>query len=177
MKEELMEVRIPALPETEEQFRAMMIEQIATPQGSAAMFIVALNLYVQDSELGRACLNMIRLDDPISDAEIRANFQVLAAKHPEVPRSYLKGAFPENGYTVPQGELVIFVKLTNERGLRRKAKTVYIGCSGTGSYRPITLCSKPPRYVRKRFQISCEYETDPWFVTDYPSLLLPVRKS
>lgn len=175
MKEELIEIRIPELPGTEDAFRALMLEQIATPAGSAAMFIVALNLYVQNPELGRICLNMIRADEPIADAEIRANFAVMAEKHPTVPRSYLKGASPQNGYTVPEGPLVMLFKLTNERTLKRKAKTVYVGCSGTGAYRPITLCSKPPRYVHKRFGVRREYESDPWFVTDYPSLLLPVR--
>ena len=112
----------------------------------------------------------------MSDGEFNAAFLPIRERYPEVARSYVKGAVPENGYSVPQDEWVIYVKLTDERGLRKKAKTVYVGCSGTGFYRPITLASKPPRYVRKRFAVRCEYETDPWFVTDYPSLLLPVKK-
>lgn len=153
-----------------------MLAQIGTPQGSSAMFIVAMNILLQDESLGRQCLDMIRLGEPMSDGEFQASFLTLKEKFPEVPRSYLKGATPESDYKVPEGDLVVYIKVTNERGLRRKAKTVYVGCSGTGAYRPITLGSKPPRYVRKRFGMHCDYETDPWFVTDYPSLLLPVRK-
>ncbi len=176
MKETLTEIQIPNLPETKEDFQALLIQQIGTPQGAAAVFVVALNILLKDADLGRSCLDMIRLGDPMSDGEFNASFLPICQRSPEIARSYLKGATPDNGYCVPDGESVIFVKTTDERGIRKKAKTVYIGCNGTGSYRPITLASKPPRYVRKRFGVRCEYETDPWFVTDYPSLLLPVKK-
>ena len=176
MKETLTEVHIPNIPESAEDFRALLIAQIGTPQGAAAAFIVALNMLLQDADLGRACLDMIRLDDPMSDGEFKASFMPIRDRFPEIARSYLRGATPQNGYCAAKEDLVIFVKVTNERGIRKKAKTVYIGCNGTDSYRPITLASKPPRYVRKRFDVRCEYETDPWFVTDYPSILLPVKK-
>lgn len=170
MKEALTEVRISKLPETKEEFLSLMLAHIGTPQGSSAMFIVALNILLQDPLLGRTCLDMIRLAEPISDGEFQSSFVTLKERFPEVPSSYLKEDPIEGGF-------VIYVKITNERGLRRKCKTVYVGCSGTGAYRPITLGSKPPRYVRKRFSVSCEYENDPWFVTDYPSILLPIRKA
>ncbi len=176
MKETLTEIQIPNLPESQEAFQALLLEQIGTPQGAAAIFVVALNILLKDPVLGRSCLDMIRLGDSMSDGEFNAAFMPIQTRYPEVARSYLRGATPENGYDVPQGPLTIYVKITDERVLRKKAKTVYVGCSGTGSYRPITLASKPPRYVRKRFGVRCEYETDPWFVTDYPSLLLPVKK-
>lgn len=170
MKEALTEVRISKLPETKEEFLSLMLTQIGTPQGSSAMFVIALNILLQDTLLGRTCLDMIRLGDPMSDGEFQASFVTLKENFPEVAPSYLKKDPTDGGF-------IIYVKITNERGLRRKAKTVYVGCSGTGAYRPITLSSKPPRYVRKRFSVSCEYENDPWFVTDYPSILLPIRKA
>ncbi len=176
MKETLTEIQIPNLPKSREEFQSLLIEQIGTLQGAAAVFVVALNMLLMDADLGRVCLDMIRLGDPMSDEEFTAAFLPIRDRFPEVARSYLRGATPENGYCVSEEDLGIFVKITNERGLRKKVKTVYVGCSGTGSYRPITLASKPPRYVRKRFGVRCEYETDPWFVTDYPSLLLPVKK-
>ena len=174
MKETLKEIHIAELPKNQEEFQTMLLEQIATPEGSAAMFIVALNLYVQTQELGQTCLDMVRLDDPMSPAEVTNIFQPLANQYPFVARSYIAGATPKNGYTVPEGDWVIYVKITDEKTLRRKSKTVYVGCSGTGSYRPITLASKPPRFVKKRFGVKIDYEDDPWFVTDYPSILLPV---
>ncbi len=175
MKEELVAVRIAQLPETEEQFLALLLEHIATPQGSAAMFILALNIFLNDQALGRACLDMVRLNEPISDGEMKAHLIPLAEQYPQVARSYIRGATKDNGYTPPEDEWVMYFKITDERGPNRKAKTVYVGCSGTDSYRPITLCTKPPKYVRKRFGVHQEYETDPWFVTEYPSLLLPIR--
>ncbi|MBR5500043.1 MAG: hypothetical protein IKV74_00790, partial [Clostridia bacterium] len=61
MKETLKEIHIASLPQTQEEFQTLLLEQVATPWGSAAMFIVALNIYVQDPALGQACLDMIRL--------------------------------------------------------------------------------------------------------------------
>ncbi len=174
MKETLKEIHIGEIPKTQEEFQALLLEQIATPWGSAAMFIVALNIFVQDQELGQTCLDMVRLGEPITQAELENVFQMMANQYPFVARSYIAGTTPKNGYTVPQGDWVIYIKITDEKSLRRKSKTVYVGCSGTGSYRPITLASKPPRFVRKRFGIKIDYEDDPWFVTDYPSILLPV---
>lgn len=174
MKETLKEIRIAKLPQTQEEFQSLLLEQIATPWGSAAAFIAALNIYVENRELGQTCLNMIRLGEPISQAELTNVFQVMANQYSFVARSYIAGASPKNGYTVPEGDWIIYIKITDEKTLRRKSKTVYVGCSGTGSYRPITLASKPPRFIRKRFGVKIDYEEDPWFVTDYPSILLPV---
>lgn len=174
MKETLKEIHIAELPKTQAEFQTLLLDQIATPEGSAAAFIVALNIYVQNPDLGQACLDMIRLEDTIPQAELTNVFQPLVNQYPYVARSYIAGATPQNGYTVPEGEWVIYIKITDEKTLRRKSKTVYVGCSGTGSYRPITLASKPPRFVRKRFGVKIDYEDDPWFVTDYPSILLPV---
>ncbi|MBR5279973.1 MAG: hypothetical protein IKU26_03270 [Clostridia bacterium] len=177
MKETLKEIHIAELPKTQEEFQSLLLEQIATPWGSAAMFIAALNIYVQNPDLGQACLDMVRLGEPISPAELNNVFQPFARQSPFVARSYIAGATPENGYTIPEGDWVIYIKITDEKTLRRKSKTVYVGCSGTGSYRPITLASKPPRFVRKRFGVKIDYEDDPWFVTDYPSILLPVPQA
>jgi hypothetical protein len=174
MKETLKEIHIASLPQTQEEFQTLLLEQVATPWGSAAMFIVALNIYMQDPALGQACLDMIRLGEPMTQAELTNVFQVMAGQYPFVARSYIAGATPRNGYTIPEGDWIIYIKITDEKSLRRKSKTVYVGCSGTGSYRPITLASKPPRFVRKRFGVKMDYEEDPWFVTDYPSILLPV---
>ena len=177
MKETLHELHITALPDTEEAFQALLLEQIATPWGSASMFIIALNIYVQNQELGQRCLEMVRLEDTLSPAEIKSVFQPMASRYPFVARSYVAGATAQNGYTVPETGWTIYVKVTDEKSLRRKSKTVYVGCSGTGSYRPITLASTPPRFVRKRFGVKIDYEDDPWFVTDYPSILLPVPQA
>lgn len=173
MKEELKEIHFPELPADAGAFQEMMVQQIATPEGAAAVFIVALNIFVRNPQLGQTCLDMLRLE-PLSEAEMQAHFTPMAQNHPEIPRSYFKGALPENGYRLPEGSLTVQIKVTNERGLRRRAKTVYVGCNGTSTYRPVTLVSRPPRYVWKRFGVKCAYENDPWFVSDYPSLLLPV---
>lgn len=173
MKEELKEICFSGIPTDRDACAEAVLQQIATPEGAAAAFILALLVFVRDPALGRACLDMICLEPP-DEAEIGNHFTPMAQKHPEIPRSYVKDALPENGYRLPEGALTVRVKVTNERALRRGAKTVYVGCNGTATYRPVTLVSRPPRFVWKRFGVKRAYETDPWFVSDYPSLLLPV---
>lgn len=175
MKEILKEIFFDKMPASEEEFRELLLERIETPESAAALFVLALNIYLNDAELGISCLNML-CQNEISEKEEAAHFTPIRVKYPEIPRSYLKGSSPDNNYTPDASGYTVCVKLTKELWIRRKARTVYIGCSGTGTWRPITLLRVPPKVIWKKFGIKREYENDPWIVTDYPSLLLRVRK-
>ena len=169
MKEELKKAVIDRLPETEEDFLEMMAEKIATPEGAAAMFVTALAISASDRETGFACLRDICADPPDErtfEAVVPAGGELRG-----IALSYLQKTGREGDGEA--GEVI--VKLTDEKPLKRHFKTVYVGCRGTNSYRPLTLVSKPPRYLKKRFGIRREYYDDPWFVAEYPSMVLPVK--
>jgi len=164
MKETLKQITFEAVPESAEAYRELFEQQIGTVEGAAAMFVLALLVMSRDRELGAACLEYICAEPPEARA-IDAAFpqgEALA----RIAESYFE-----------KDALTVTVKLTGERMKRRHFRTVYIGSSAAGSYRPVTLRSKPPRYYKKRFGIVREYEEDPWQVTEYPSLLLPVPQN
>lgn len=161
MKETLKQVSFEAVPESAEEFRRLFEANIGTVEGAAAVFVLALLIMSRDRSLGQECLNFICAEPP-EERAIDAAFP----RGEDLAR--IAGSYFE------EGRLTVTVKLTGERMKRRHFRTVYVGSSAAGSYRPVTLRSKPPRYYKKRFGITREYDEDPWQVTDYPSLLLPV---
>ena len=169
MKEELKHVEIERLPETEAEYLEMMTEFIATPEGAAAAFVAALGVTAENRTAGYACIADICVDPQEKE--------VLDAILP--PDNELRSV--ASSYVHLQGDSggglarMVTIKLTDEKPLKRHVKTVYVGCSGTSSYRPLTLISKPPKYLKKRFGIRREYYEDPWFVLDFPSMILPVK--
>ena len=170
MKEVLKNVEIEGLPGTREEYREMMLRLSATPEGTAAAFVVALEITARDRETGYACISDICIDPPGNDVldAVLPGDNVLK----EVASSYVR----LKGDSADDGPRTIMIKLTDEKPLKRHVKTVYVGCSGTSSYRPLTLISKPPRFLKKRFGVKREYYEDPWFVLDFPSMILPVLR-
>jgi hypothetical protein len=165
MRETLKKVVFDRLPGTREEFRALLEEKIATPEGAAAMLVMALAVAAKDREAGFGCLC-----DACAEPPDRVTFDALVPEGPEleeIASSYVH-VDPE------AGTFSVTVKLTDEKALKRRMKTVYVGCSATGSYRPLTLASKPPRHVAKRFGFKNGYYEDPWLAAEYPSMVLPV---
>lgn len=175
MKETLKEFTVEKIPESYEEFVAFLLNAFASPEGTAAAFVVAMNMMMKDIELGAKALDAVRLE-PADAREISGNFTEMKEKHPEIPRSYLTPVTDGKGQASSDGPFTVTVKITDERPLKKNTKTIYVGCSGTSSYRPLTLASRPPRFIRRRFKVKAEYEIDPWLVTDYPSMMLPVNK-
>lgn len=168
MKENLKKEVIDRLPATEEEFLELMAEKIATPEGAAAMFVLALAITAENRDTGFACFCDVCASPPdrdTFDAVIPDGNEL----H-EIAFSYLHKNAPQS----EEWPQTVTIKLTDEKPLKRHFKTVYVGCSGTGSYRPLTLVSKPPRYLKKRFGIKRDYYEDPRFVAEYPSMVLPV---
>ncbi|MBO4326003.1 MAG: hypothetical protein J5950_01880 [Clostridia bacterium] len=168
MKEELKKIVIDRLPETEEEFLPLMSDLIATPEGTAAAMAAALYVAALDREEGLACLSDLCFSPP--DRETFDAIVPYGDELAEIARSYLH----KNG---PSGEdegATVMIKLTGEKPLKKRMKTVYVGCSSTASYRPLTLISRPPKFYKKRFGVKREYYEDPWFVAEFPSMVLPV---
>ena len=168
MRETLKRVVIDRLPGSREEFRSMMEGQIATPEGAAAMFVAAMLMTAADRATGFECMCDICIDPP--DERVFSAIVPEGAELEKIARSYLTEN-PESG------ALTVTVKLTDEKSLRRHMKTVYVGCSGTASYRPLTLASRPPRYMKKRFGFKNNYYEDPWLAAEYPSMVLPLTGS
>jgi hypothetical protein len=142
-----------------------------TPQGAAAMMIVAMRIYQQYPELGMKCLTANSTTPLISastasdsyNGERMSNTNELKRKlsdYSYLPMVYFKGASPKNGYT-PDGPPYMVELSVNQYSytpasdgsLRVK---LFVATQGADSPRPVT--------VRKIGNL--------YYVTEYSSLYL-----
>jgi len=144
-------VQINEMPDSVESFVALRDRLAATPQGGAAIMIVALQLYAKDASLGQACLAIAV--DPSRLQEGAAGYQgwqlrlrelqlirSQLAQQPYLPQSYLGGTAPGANYALPSAPYSIAFAanpLASEPGATEQK--VFVVCSGAAKPRPVTL--------------------------------------
>lgn len=109
------EIRIDDIPQDIENFNKAAVDMMIDPVKTAALFIFALNIYSKDKEQGNPLLNHLIADDAKS-----INF-INIERNPQIARSYLKGATPNNGYT-PQTPYTVLIRYNEEKGIKRNFK-------------------------------------------------------
>lgn len=144
-------VQIPQFPQTVDEFVALRDQIARTPEGGAATLVVALIAYAGDEALGRECLTIAVDRGNLQEGaqgykgwQLPANvlqrvgLQITGKEY--LPRSYIKGATPENGYTLPAPPYVIECSDNPYSGDRETGQyKVFVACSGADSPRPVTL--------------------------------------
>lgn len=167
-KSKFSEVTFHELPTDFDIFINIAESTLNLPEKAAALFILALRIYAVDKELGLKMISYLRYREELEPQEINNLLDIPLKKSGYIPLSYFKGATPENSYT-PDEPYIITVKEDGKKSLKRKYKTLYIGCPGAGVYRPITLVKVKKRKVKNK-----RFLGNPWFVEEYASLTLPV---
>lgn len=167
-RSKLTEVTFHELPTDFDIFTNIAESTLNLPERVAALFILALRIYAVDSELGLKMISYLRHQEELEPEEIKNLLETPLKKSSYLPLAYFKGAAPLNSYT-PEEPYVITVKNDGHRSLKRKYKTLYIGCPGAGIYRPITLVRMKKRKIKNKRLLG-----NPWFVEEYASLTLPV---
>lgn len=173
MSEIVTEIQVDGCPEAAEEFRALLGEKLSDPAQTAALFILSLDTFLSQPQRGLEMIALLRGQTELDETERKYQLTPLA-EQAYLPRAYYKGALAENGYT-PALPRTVVIKYDEQRGKDKNKKTVYIGCGGTGTYRPITLKRLKKRAARKFLQTR-RVQEEAWFVTEYPSILLPVKK-
>lgn len=121
----------------------------STPEGGAAMMILALLIYSEKEELGRQCLTAVISLDLLEEGNYYKGYKLRSSsmqlikeqlkKEPFIPRSYIKGSNPENGYRIPDENLIMKFSTTKYSGDRASGIfKIFVECSGA-LMRPITL--------------------------------------
>lgn len=140
---------IKSIPGTVDDFLKIRDSIAKTPEGGAAVMILALLIYTKDEELGKKCLTIAISLDLLTEGNYYKGYQVNASnmslirsqlkKESQIPRSYIKGAVPDNGYTIPEGDIVLDFFITKYSGdMGSGLYKVFVECSGA-SARPVTL--------------------------------------
>jgi hypothetical protein len=144
-------ITVPKMPETIEEFVAFRDEVASTPEGGAAVMVVAMIAYTENEELGRQCLTVAadrgRLQEGMNgykgwqllNPELqRLKGRILGKGH--IPRSYVQGTGPESGYALPDGPLEILVSTNPHSGdMSTGSYKVFVSSTGADSPRPIAL--------------------------------------
>lgn len=143
-------VEIPALPRVMDEFIGVRNDLSTTPEGGAAVLVLALYLYTQDKEFGLDALTLaldrsviIEKSDGYKGYAPSGSFLSYLTTYldprPYLAPSYLLGTSPENGYTVPPGPLRVEVFRNAYSKQPNGDMRVLVECSGADSPRPVTL--------------------------------------
>jgi hypothetical protein len=144
-------IEVNQLPDSVDEFVALRDELAQTPQGGAVMMVLALQAYVTDPDLGWQCLTIAvdrgRLQDGAAGYKgwelIAAERQRIVSRLKErahLPRSYVLGASPEEGYRLPPPPYRFEVSDNPYSGSIESGRyKVFLACSGAASPRPVTL--------------------------------------
>jgi hypothetical protein len=144
-------VQFDGIPSSIDGFVALRNQVASTPQGGAAMMVVALLAYVEDEELGRQCLAVAvdrgRLSEgpkgykgwQLNNRDLQFLRNQLSGKA-YLPRSYIQGTSPENGYELVAAPYA--VECTDNQysgGVDSGTYKVFVMCSGAATPRPVTV--------------------------------------
>jgi hypothetical protein len=144
-------VQIDQLPGSIEEYLSLRDEMARTPQGGAVMMVIALLLCAKDEELGRQCLTVAVDRSRLAKgsggyrgwqllARDMSLIQTQIDSHPHIPRSYVRGATPENRYELPELPFVFELPPQAYSGDPDSGTyKAFLVCSGASRPRPVTL--------------------------------------
>lgn len=131
------DVVFPVLPENYAQFTALPQAQMSNPFDTAALTILALCFYPQDKEASLAMLDFLRGPRPLSPYDK----QFIADRFRDkdyVPRSYFKGATPQNDY-MPATPYTVRVSENPYSYANQNYAKLFLTSGGADSPREIVL--------------------------------------
>ena len=146
-----------SLPVTLDQFTTLPQAEMKSPYETAALFVVALNLYTENKDESIAVMNFLKGMNPLSPRE-HSLFKTQVSSY--LARSYFTGATPQNDYEPSQPYTVVISDNPHSYATQGSAK-LFAHCGGADSPRPIEM-----RLAKD----------GKWYVTGYSSLLLGIRK-
>lgn len=168
-------VSIEALPRDAAGFAAMRDGLGATPEGAAALFVAAMNVYVDDEALGRACLTAILVNDPelVSPASpgdwkgyepsalVQRRMGYVKAQA-GIARSLVQGTDPAASYALPPFPWTVRARRNAYSVQDNGDVKVFVFSTGADSPRPVTLRRNAAGV---------------WKVAEFSSLVSGVRKA
>ena len=132
------------IPTTLEAMQALPYANMQNPYAVAAMCVCALNVYVADENTGIAMMNFLKGPAPITPADISFIKDRFRDNKEYKPRSYFKGATPQNNY-MPSSPYTITVSENpySRDNFSEGYLRLFLQSGGADSPRPLTLRTKP----------------------------------
>ena len=160
------EIKLNDMPNSLEEFITLRNRIATTPEGGAAIFIIALKSFADKKDWGEKALviavdryNLIKgnvykgFDLSLS---VKSFLKRTIAKQPYIPNSYFAGSSPENNYSVKAPYKLKFftTKYTKAQSSGDKVKLM-VECSGARP-RPVVL-KKNNKGIYKAYEFSSLY--------------------
>lgn len=107
---------VDVLPTTVEEFKELQAQVATEPQGAVLCFAAAMNIYANDPEAGKTCLELASYHLGGSEMSLLRDKLQGSDSYCQkyLPMAVFKGATPENGYT-PDKPYTVEVSVNNGR--------------------------------------------------------------
>lgn len=150
------------IPASLEELKALPEAKLTDYFASAALAVLALNVCATDKELGLQMLDFLNGPNEITGQDSQfLEFQFMDGKN-YIPRSYFKGATPENNYTPDTPyEISVTENPYSKDNFNEGYITLWITSGGADSPRSVGLRTKK--------------STGEWFLNSYKGLLTDIR--
>jgi len=159
------QVSFSKLPDSLDEFKALTQAQLVDPFDTAALTVLAMCFYPQNSELSLQMLGYLKGPQPLSAYDK----QFIADRFRDkdyVPRSYFVGAVPQNDYT-PAEPYTINISENPYSYQEQGYAKLFIQSGGADSPRPVQLrkAKDGKWYLWEQFllaDIRVPESSDPW---------------
>ncbi|TGL47659.1 hypothetical protein EHQ59_16150 [Leptospira kemamanensis] len=138
-------------PSTIEEFKAIQVTTATTPEGAAAMLVLAMSMYGKNPELGRKAVTLSVLSKnrqksnkptAVDGVDLGGSDSYLMGqldKYKMLPNGYWKGAEPANGYS-PSLPLTVETFTNPYSGDETTGKIkLFVATKGASSFRPVSV--------------------------------------
>ncbi len=154
-----MRFTFPHFPKSYEEFLPLASELMTQPEGTAALLIIALKVYIKDRETGLEMLNHLHGPRPLS-AHDKQFIRDRMMDKPYLPDSYAEGAIVDNNYT-PDEPFAVNVEHDPIPSYEDDMFRVRLHSSGADSPRLVVLRKKKSGHE--------------WFLWEYPAIVTGIR--
>ncbi len=156
--DEGMSATFDRLPTTAEEFSALAEGKLTNPENTCALFLCALNIYIQDKDAGIEAVNLLRGPRPLNNYDIQFLRDRLRDKT-YLPLAYFDGAMPENSYAPSEPYTLRLYADSRPQDCEAGYMRLFLKTAGADSPRPIKLRQKG----------------EEWFLWEYSSILSGIR--
>ena len=140
-------ITINSIPTTIEEFIQLRKQKATSPEGGAAMFCLAMKIYMDNEELGRKCFVAIADRSELKTGDTYKGYtlsswmtiEMASGSYPLIANTYIGGSSPENGYTVSLPYKYTFTSGTYSGDPSTGKTKIFVACSGADSPRPIHM--------------------------------------